>query len=286
MYDIVIIGSGTAGMTASIYAARAGYKVLLLEKEMYGGQIVNTDIIENYPGFSKISGFDYATNLYNQVKALNIDFKFEDIKSLKDVEKYNPKAIILALGARHKKHEKISDRNGVSYCATCDGPLYKDKTVAVIGGGNTALIDANFLSKYAKKVYLIHRNNKFKAEQKYIDALKNNVEIILNANVINSIGEEKIEKIVLDNNKEINVDGVFVAIGITPNTELVKDVINLDEKGYIIANEDCKTNIENIFVAGDCRTKEIRQLVTAASDGAIAALNAIKYLEEKNEHKK
>lgn len=285
MYDIVILGAGTAGMTAAIYASRAGYKVLLLEKEMYGGQIVNTEVVENYPGFQQISGFDYANNLYNQVKNLNVDFEFQDVKSLDELKKYNPKTIILALGARHKKHEKIKDLNGVSYCATCDGPLYKDKIVAVIGGGNTALIDAIFLSKYAKKVYLIHRRDKFKAEQKYIESL-NNVEIILNTNVIGCIGNEKIEKLILDNNQEIEVDGVFVAIGITPNTEIVKDIIKLDNNGYIIAGEDCKTNIENIFVAGDCRTKEIRQLVTASSDGAIAALNAIKYMEEKNGNKK
>lgn len=278
MHDIVIVGAGTAGMTAAIYASRAGYKTLLLEKEMYGGQIVNTEVIENYPGFEKISGYDYATNLFNQVKNLNVDFDFKDIKNINDI---NAKAIILALGARHKKHEKIKDRNGVSYCATCDGPLYKDKTVAVIGGGNTALMDAIFLSKYAKKVYLIHRKDKFKAEKKYIDQLKN-VEIILNTNVIDSIGNEKIEKLILDGNKELEVDGVFVAIGITPNTEIIKDIINLDENGYIIAGEDCKTNIENIFAAGDCRTKDVRQLVTASSDGAIAAINAIKYLEEKN----
>ena len=285
MYDIVILGAGTAGMTAAIYASRAGYKVLLLEKEMYGGQIVNTEVVENYPGFQQISGFDYANNLYNQVKNLNVDFEFQDVKSLDELKKYNPKTIILALGARHKKHEKIKDLKGVSYCATCDGPLYKDKTVAVIGGGNTALIDAIFLSKYAKKVYLIHRRDKFKAEQKYIESL-NNVEIILNTNVIDCIGNEKIEKLILDNNQEIEVDGVFVAIGITPNTEIVKDILKLDNNGYIIAGEDCKTNIENIFVAGDCRTKEIRQLVTASSDGAIAALNAIKYMEEKNGNKK
>lgn len=293
MYDIIIIGAGPAGLSAGIYARRASKKVLILEALSYGGQIINTKDIENYPTEYHISGFDFATKLYNQVKDLGAEIKFEkviDIKNNKDVitnkNTYEAKAIIIATGCTNRKlgldnEDKFLGR-GVSYCATCDGNFYKGKDVAVVGGGNTAIDDALYLSDIANKVYLIHRREEFRADQKLIDLLKNktNIEFILNSNVTKLIGNEKLEKIEVTN-KEINVDGLFVAIGRIPENDIFKNIVNMDENGYIISGEDCHTNIPNIFVAGDNRTKNVRQLVTATSDGAIAAIEAVKYINTK-----
>ncbi len=298
MYDIIIVGSGVAGMTAAIYSKRAGKKVLVLEAKNYGGQIVRSPKVENYPGFKAITGFDLAHSLYQQMIALEVDFRLEKVISIekdkvitKDNE-YFSKAIILAVGTENKmlglKNEKELIGRGVSYCATCDGPLYKGKTVAIIGGGNTGLEDAIFLSDYCRFVYLIHRRDEFRGEQKYVDILqqKENVKILLNTKVEEIQGENQVTGIKVyhqdtKQEEELMIQGLFIAIGQVPSTDFLKNYIQLDKYHYIIAKEDMKTNIENIFVAGDCREKKIRQLTTAVSDGTIASLMACEYLHKK-----
>lgn len=302
MYDIIIIGAGPAGLTSSIYARRANKKVLVLEAKTYGGQIINTLSIENYPVEPGISGFDFATKLYNQAKDMGSEIVFEkvvDIKNNKEYKEiittknsYKAKAVIIATGAENRKlglnNEDELVGKGISYCATCDGAFYKKKDVAVVGGGNVALEDALYLSDIANKVYLIHRRDEFRGDLSIVEKLKekDNVEFILNSNVVNINAIDKIDSIDIRNNEdreenEINVDGLFIAVGQVPENQNFASLINLDKSGYIIASEDCHTNIEGIFVAGDNRTKELRQLVTATSDGAIAATEAIKYINGK-----
>ncbi len=296
MYDIIIIGAGPAGLTAAIYGRRANKSVLVLEAKSYGGQIINTLDIENYPANNHISGFDFATNLYNQAKELGAEIVFDkviEITNNKEVitanNKYNAKAIIIATGSDNRKlglpNEDELIGKGVSYCATCDGAFFKGKDVAVVGGGNTALEDALYLSNLANKVYIIHRRDEFRGEDKSFNLIKqkDNIELILNSTVTKLISDDKLTGIEVTNKdgsiNTINIDGLFVAIGRVPSNDYYKNIINLDDQGYVIANEDCKTNIPFIFVAGDNRTKEVRQLVTATSDGAVAATNAIKYIE-------
>lgn len=297
MYDIVIVGAGPAGLTAAIYARRAQKKVLVLEALSYGGQIINTQNIENYPGYEHISGFDFATNLYNQAKNLGAEIKFEKVIDIKENEvittknNYETKTIILATGLENRKlgieNEKKLIGKGVSYCATCDGAFYKGKDVAVVGGGNVAIEDAIYLSDMCKTVYLIHRNETFKAEQMLIDKLKQkqNVKIILNSNVTKLNYDEKLNSIIItnkENNQELKVEGIFIAVGKIPENGNFEKLIETDKFGYIITKENCHTNIEGIFAAGDNRVKQLRQLVTATSDGAIAATEAIKYINKKN----
>ena len=295
MFDIIIIGCGVAGMTASIYAKRANKSVLILEKNNYGGKIVNTMDIENYPIESHISGYDLATKLYNQIIDLGVEVKYEEVISIsnndiKEVEtnenKYKCKSIIIATGTTNRKlnieNEDKFIGKGISYCATCDGAFYKDKNVCVVGGGNTALEDAIYLSNIVNKVYLIHRRDTFRGDQILVDKVKNtsNIEIIYNSNITKLNGNDHLESIIINDKDEINLDGLFIAIGQIPNNSIFKDIINLDEEGYIISDELCHTNIDGIFVAGDNKKKELRQLVTATSDGAIASYEAIKYLNK------
>ena len=294
MYDIIIIGAGPAGLTAAIYARRANKNVLVLEAKNYGGQIINTPSIENYPAAAHISGFDFATNLYNQVTELGAEIKFEKVtnikinNNIKIVEtpdnKYEGKTIIIATGADNRKLgiEKEDEfvGKGISYCATCDGAFYKNKIVAV------AIEDAEYLSDIVNKVYLIHRRDEFRADSVSINKLKekNNVEFILNSKIKKLNGSEMLESIeVEDNNqniKTIPITGLFIAVGKIPENENFKEIINMDDKGYIISDELCHTNIDGIFVAGDNREKSLRQLVTATSDGAVAATEAIKYINK------
>lgn len=295
MYDIIIVGAGPAGLTSAIYARRAMKSVLVLEALSYGGQIINTLSIENYPAMPGVSGFDFATNLYNQAKDLGADIKFEKVLEIKDgslkkvvtsKEEYECKCVIIATGCENRKlglplEEELIGR-GISYCATCDGNFYKGKIVAVVGGGNTALEDALYLSDIASKVYLIHRREEFRGEESTLNLLKKkgNIEFILNSNVTKLVGNEKLEKIIVNDDKEIDVSGLFVAIGKIPENENFRKLIDLDDNGYIDSSEDCHTNISGIFVAGDARRKDLRQLVTATSDGAVAANEAIKYINE------
>lgn len=295
-FDIVIVGAGTAGMTAGIYATRANKKTLILEGKNYGGQIINTPDIENFPALNHISGIEYATNLYNQVKELGVTYKREEVKNITEdrlvttnKNQYQAKAIIIATGTQNRKlglegEDSLVGR-GISYCATCDGRFYKGKNVAVIGGGNTAIEDAIYLSDLAEKVYLIHRREGFRADQKAIEILKSkkNVEFILNNKLHKLIAENKLTGLeIINNEKEItkiDISGLFIAIGQIPNTEIFKGFIDLNESGYIKSEDGVHTNIEKIYVAGDVREKELRQLITAASDGAIAANTAISEIQ-------
>ena len=291
MYDILIIGAGPAGLTAAIYGARANKKVIVLEALNYGGAIINTPNIENYPVEENISGFDFATKLYNQVINLGVEVKFEKVINIKDNEvetnktKYNTKTIIIATGLNTRKlllpNEEELIGKGISYCATCDGASYKGKDTAVVGGGNTALEDALYLSNICNKVYLIHRRNEFRADDITVSKVleKDNIEVIYDSIVTKINGIDHIDSIELNNDKTIKIDGLFIAIGKIPNIDFI-DSLDLTESGFIKADELCHTNIENIFVAGDIRSKDLRQLVTATSDGAIAATEAIKYLNK------
>ncbi len=293
-YDIVIIGAGCAGLTAAIYAARAGKKVLILENEGIGGQIATSPKVENYPGFSSISGMEFSDKLYEQADALGVSLELDkaekiiDNGSTKTVKteygEYECKAVIIATGVKHRHlgidaEERYVGR-GVSYCAVCDGAFYKGKTVAVVGGGNSAVQSAIMLSDICEKVYLIHRRDTFRCEAKLSDDVKKieNVELILNSTVKDLEGEGKLSEIVVENKdgaeSRLRAEGIFVLVGQIPENSNFSDLISLDESGYIIAGEDCKTNIEGVFAAGDCRTKAIRQLTTAAADGSVAALAA------------
>lgn len=300
MYDVIIVGAGPAGLTAAIYLCRAGKKVLVLEARSYGGSIINTLDIENYPGLFHVSGFDFADKIYNQAKDLGTEFKFEKViniinekekKVVTSKNEYTTQAIILATGSVNRKlglekEEELVGR-GISYCATCDGAFYKGKVVAVIGGGNTALEDALYLSDIASKVYLIHRRDEFRGDEKTVKVLKskNNLDFIYNSNIIKLYASDRLNSIDVENSNgeitNIKIDGLFVAIGRIPENDCFKNIIDTDESGYVISNEDCKTNIDGIFVAGDNRKKDVRQLVTATSDGAIAAMEVIKYLRDK-----
>ena len=293
MYDIIIIGAGPAGLTAAIYACRANKNVLVLEAKSYGGQIVNASNIENYPGISNISGFDFATNLYNQAKSFGCEIKFETVLSIDDnynvntnKSSYKGKSIIIATGTENRKinlplEEKFIGR-GISYCATCDGNFYKDKNVAVVGGGNTAIDDCIYLSNIVKKVYLIHRRDEFRAEERIVQELreKENVEFILNSVVSRLNGDENLESIDVTSNdgdtRKIEVDGLFIAIGQAPKSDIFKNIIDIDSNGYIISSDGVHTSKDMIYVAGDARVKDLRQLTTAISDGAIVSDMIIK----------
>jgi len=298
MYDLIIVGAGPSGLTAALYALRANKKVLILEAKSYGGQIINANKIENYPALPNVSGFDYATALYNQVTELGLEIKYEAVLRV-DKDKnvttkegtYQGKAVILATGAEHRKLglDKETDYigRGISYCATCDGNFYKNKIVAVVGGGNTALTDALYLSDIAKKVYVIHRRDTFKCDEKYLkDAKKKgNIEFILNSNVVKLNGNEFLESIEIKDKRDmitkLEIDGLFIAIGQEPRNQIFADLIKVNEDGYIESSDGVHTNIDGIYVAGDARRKELRQLVTAVSDGATSATTAIKEMNNK-----
>ena len=304
MYDIIIVGAGPAGMTAAIYAIRAGKKVLVIEKGNVGGQIVNSPKIENYPGFAQISGSDFADALMEQVTSLGADFSYREAKEIIDCgdkktvicgkKSFESRAVIIACGSKHKKLGiKNEDRlvgAGVSYCAVCDGAFFAHKDVAVCGGGNTALQDALYLTEICRKVYLIHRRNEFRGDAELAEKLKSvsNAEIITPCTIKELVGESELSALILDKNgeeKTIEVSGLFVAVGQTPETKIFEDIIKLDSDGYAASGEDCKTVTDGIFVAGDCRKKAVRQLATAVGDGAAAAVSAIEYINNREEEK-
>lgn len=293
MYDIIVVGAGPAGLTAAIFARRANKKVLVIEAKSYGGQILNATHIENYPGFEVISGFDYAEKLYNQAKKLGAEIVFETVERVNEdrtvitnKNTYSAKAVILATGVQSRKlnieNESSYIGKGISYCATCDGNFFRGKTVAVVGGGDAAIDDANYLADIANKVYLIHRRDEFRAEKSDLDILKqrNNVEFILNANVKKLNGEDKLESIDVvfndETEKNILIDGLFIAVGQEPKNEMFSNVVDLNEYGYIISDDGVHTKTKGIYVAGDNRIKMLRQLTTAVSDGSVAATMAIK----------
>jgi len=301
VYDVIIIGGGPAGLTAGLYSGRANLKTLIIEKKALGGQAATTYNIENYPGYLSISGPDLAMKMEEQVKKYSVDITYGEITSVdfnsspKKVtvgdKQYEARTVILAMGAYPRELGIESEQRlrgmGVSYCATCDGAFFNGRTVAVVGGGNTAVEDAVFLTRYAEKVYLIHRRNELratKAEQER--AFKNpKIEFIWDSVIEEIKGNEFVEGAIVKNlktgeTKELKLDGIFVAIGNVPDTAFVKGVIGLDENGYILTDEEMRTNIPGVFAAGDVRRKSVRQLVTAMSDGAIASINAEKYLSE------
>ena len=297
MYDIIIIGAGPAGLSAGIYASRLGAKTLILEKLNPGGQITLSSEIENYPGVCEVkSGLELMMCWPEQAKKFGAEIKSEEVKKLKmengewrvetSNNEYTAKAIIVATGATPKKAgfegEIEYTGKGVSYCAVCDGFFYKDKIVAVIGGGDTALEEALYLSKIAKKVYLIHRRDKFRAapitQKKVLNTP--NIEIIYNENVKKVYGNQFVEGIILSSNKEIKVDGVFVFVGMKVNNELVKDLAKLNEWGEVKVNLNMQTSLKGLYAAGDIRENAVKQVVAAAGDGAVAAINALKYIEK------
>ena len=299
MYDIGIIGGGAAGLTEAIYGQRAGKRTLVIEGLNFGGQIVNSPKVENYPGLESISGSQYSMNLLNQAMKLGAETASERVKEVReedgikiivtDQKEYPCKTVVIATGVSHRHlgipQEEALAGSGVSYCATCDGAFFRGKDVAVIGGGNTALQDAEFLSNYCNKVYVVHRRDEFRGESNLVDVLKekDNVEFVLDSIVKDIEGKFMVERLFLRNKKtgqdfHIPVSGVFVAIGQIPQNEIFDGLVRLDENGFILASEDCMTSHPGIFAAGDCRTKEVRQLTTAAADGSVAALAACKYL--------
>ena len=299
IYDCIIIGSGPAGLSAAVYGKRAGLNVLVIEKNyMSGGQVLNTYEVDNYLGLPGINGFDMGMQFRAHADKLEVDFAEGEVTGLSDGEvktvhttmgDYEAHTVILAMGAEHAKlgvpgEEKFSGR-GVSYCATCDGAFFKGKDVAVVGGGDVALEDAAFLARYCNKVYVIHRRDEFRGAmilQKQLENLEN-VEILYSHTLEEISGEEQVQELVLldkkeDTQKKLAVAGVFIAVGMNPQTVWVPNFIKKDEKGYIIASEEGITNVPGIFVAGDARTKHLRQIITAGSDGANAAIGAASYV--------
>lgn len=294
IYDIAIIGAGPAGLTAGIYALRDNKKIKIFEGETIGGHITSSPMVSNYPGFINKSGMEIADSLYNQVVELGGEIELENVVRIEnknpfeivgEYETYKAKSVIIATGTTYRmmglpKEEEFIG-NGISFCVTCDGAFYKDKVVAVIGGGNSALIETIELSKICKQVYMIVREEKLSGEKaniKKVDELKN-VEILFETTVEELIGDDELTGLKLSNQDILKVDGIFEAIGQIPNISIIDD-INKDNKGFVESNEDCTTNIPGIFVAGDVKSKKIRQLTTATSDGTVAAINAINYLEK------
>lgn len=301
MYDVIVIGAGAAGMTAALYALRNGKKVLVLEGESLGGQIATSPRLENFPSIKEISGEAFADNLYEQIDALGAEVEIERaVKIEKRAEgdflvhteygRYEGKSVIIAAGVKHKQLKTKHDcehlvGKGVYYCAVCDGPFYKGREVALVGDANTALQYALLLSGYCKKVYMYTLFDKFFGDANLVKAVraKDNVEVRPNTSVVDFIGESELDAIeYTDKDGKLcrqEIPAVFVAIGQVPDNAAFANVADLDEAGYIVADESCKTRTAGVFVAGDCRTKAVRQVSTAVSDGAIAATNASLYLE-------
>jgi len=302
MSDLIIIGGGIAGITAAIYAKRSGLDFILLEDKIAAGQINYIDRIDNYPGVKPgISGAEFSAQLTDQLSDLEITIENEKVESIeKDSGNFNiqtsgkklsAKTIIIATGAYPQnlglEQENEFKGKGVSYCAVCDGFFYRNKTIAVVGGGNSACEEALYLSNIAKKVYLIHRRDKLRAFDYLANLVinKNNIEMLWNSIISDLKGNQTLEKIVVTNTltqKETSIDaqGLFVAIGYKPNTEIFKNIINLDDNGFIITDQKMKTSTKGIFACGDCIKKDLRQLITSAAEGALAAISAYSYLNK------
>ena len=293
MYDVIIIGGGPAGITAGIYCQRANLKTIIFEKETIGGQIASSPLVENFPGCKSISGAQLATNFYEQAEELGIPIEIEEvleiipgekIKVITDFGEYESKVVILATGSKYRllglPNEVDYIGKGIAFCTSCDGAFFKGKTIAIIGGGNSAVTNAIYMANIAKKIYLIDISDRFICEKTLEDKVRklDNVEIIQQAGVKEILGNDELSGIVLTNGKKLDIEGMFISIGMVAQTELVKDIVNLNPQKYVDSS-DCKTNLDNIFVAGDCRSKNIRQLTTAVADGTTAAINAIKYIE-------
>jgi thioredoxin reductase (NADPH) len=299
-YDVIVIGAGPAGMTAAIYAKRAGLDVAMLEYNAPGGKMVKTFEIENYPSFININGADLSYKMFEQTQALGAEYLYGDVVDLidgdiktiitEDGSEYKASVVIIATGTKERLlnipgEEKFTSK-GVSYCAVCDGAFFKDKTVVVIGGGNSALEESLYLAQFVKKLYVVIRRDVFRADELVQEKVMENpkIEIIKKHIPIEILGDDKVNGIILENvdTKErvtLETDGIFPYIGADPNTSFVKDLGITDENGYILVNEEMETDIKGIYGAGDCNVKTLRQIVTATSDGAIAAQNAFHYIK-------
>lgn len=301
MYDIIVVGGGPAGLTAALYAARAGKSVLVLEKTAPGGQIIDSPLVENYPGLPGVSGADFALGLSGQVERLGVEIVSAAVTDVRREEAgyaaetgrgaYLGRALVLAVGSRHRRlgledEEELVGR-GLSYCAVCDGPFYKGKDTAVVGGGNTALQDALFLSRVCRSVTVIHRRETFRGEAGLAEKVRRcpNVrllmgyapaELLRREGRLSGLGLRHVET---GEERALDVDGVFVAVGRQPATEPFAGLVELDSGGYVLAGEDCRTALPGVFAAGDCRAKAVRQLTTAAADGTVAALAACRYCD-------
>lgn len=294
--DVIIIGSGPAGLSAAIYVVRAGLSVTVIEKEFMGtGQIADSSKVDNYLGIPAISGYDLGESFREHALSLGVTIEDNNVTRLTPVDDIwelelsdgstkKARCVIYAAGCSHKKiqveNEEQYTGKGISYCAVCDGAFYKDKDVAVVGGGDTALSDALYLSDICANVYIIHRREEFRGAASLLAKLKErtNVHICTNRTVKKVEGSNNLERIILDNDTGIDVNGLFVAVGMSPQTEILKGIAELDNSGYVIAGEDCVTSARGLFVAGDVRTKILRQVITAAADGAMAATQAVQYL--------
>ena len=301
MYDIIVIGGGPAGLTAALYARRANKTVLVIEKESFGGQITHSPKVENIPGFVEISGNEFADKLLTQALEQGAEIEVAEATGIVNGEiktvvtdsgNFECKAIIIATGAKHRllglEREEEFIGNGISFCAVCDGAFYEGKDVCVIGGGNSALQEALMLSELCKKVTIVQNLETLTGEQKLRELVykKDNIEVILGALVKELKGDGELSSIVIEDKegkKELALDGMFVAIGLIPQNDFAKNVIELNSYGYAIAGESCVTGVDGIYVAGDCRQKRIRQVATAASDGAISALAACDYIDQLND---
>lgn len=304
VYDLIILGAGPAGISAGIYAARAGLSTLWLDKQYAsGGQIINTYEVDNYPGMPGMSGIDLGDAFAAHAQKFGISPQVENVLSVEDTgaekivrtkkHEYRSKALIIACGAAHKKlgipGEEALSGMGVSYCATCDGAFFKDQTAVVVGGGNTAVEDAVFLARVCRKVYVVHRRRELRADKILQDRLWEceNVEMVWNSIPLEIKGDDQVRALLVKHvetgeERLLETNGVFIAVGIQPNTEKFRNFVQLDENGYILAGEEGVTNVHGVFAAGDIRTKSLRQVVTAVSDGANAVMSVQKYLLKQN----
>ena len=296
LYDVIIVGGGPAGLTAAVYARRAGKSVLVIEKAGFGGQITWSPKVENFPSVISISGTELGDLLLTQAMEQGADVELEEIVSIEKVDdgfdvlaanghSFSGRSVILATGAKPRMlgidREDDLIGNGVCFCAVCDGAFYEGLPVAVYGGGNSALQDALLLSEKCSKVYLIHRRDSFRGEARLVEALqeRTNVEFVLNCSVTALVGDEELRGVTLSDGRTLDIAGLFVAIGHRPDNEAFAALLNLDEAGYVLSGEDCRTGTDGLFVAGDCRKKGVRQVATACADGAVAALTACSYLD-------
>lgn len=294
MYDVIIIGGGPAGITAGIYCKRANLKTIIFEKDAIGGQIASSPLVENFPGCKSISGAQLATNFYEQAEELGVEIEIEEVleiipgkinKVKTDFGEYESKVVIIATGSKYRllglPREIDFIGKGIAFCTSCDGAFFKGKTIAVIGGGNSAVTNAIYMANLCKKVYLIDVCDHLICEKTLEDKLRSlsNVEIIQETGVKELIGDDELSGIKLTNDKILDIEGMFISIGMVAQTDIVKDVVTLNKQNYV-DSQDCTTDKPGIFVAGDCRSKNIRQLTTAVADGTTAAINAIKYIED------
>lgn len=295
MYDVIIIGGGPAGITAGIYCKRANLKTIIFEKDAIGGQIASSPLVENFPGCKSISGAQLATNFFEQAEELGVEIEIEEVleiipgkinKVKTDFGEYESKVVIIATGSKYRllglPKEVDFIGKGIAFCTSCDGAFFKGKDIAVIGGGNSAVTNAIYMANLCNKVYLVDISDHLICEKTLEDKLRSlpNVEIIQEAGVKELLGDEELTGIKLSNDRVLDIKGMFISIGMVAQTDIAKGIVSLNNQNYIIG-DNCTTDKEGIFVAGDCRDKKIRQLTTAVADGTTAAINAIKYIENK-----